>query len=77
MDSFPNFLEFITQARVPVLWVDGDEDPLADRMNYTGIYSTIRHHDANHYTTVAGGHVRMWDNAAEPILSSGDTIHNS
>ena len=68
LDSFPNFLAFITQARVPVLWVDGDEDRVAKRMDSAGIYATIRPHDANHYTSVAGGHVSMWSNAAEPVV---------
>ena len=68
LNTFPNFLDYLKQARVPVLWVDGNEDQVAKRMDYAGMYSTLRRHDMNHYTSVAGGHVSMWENSDEPVL---------
>lgn len=63
-----NFLELITQARLPILWVDGEQDTLAQRMDYAGIYATARKYPQNRYVTVRGGHVGMWENAAVPAI---------
>jgi pimeloyl-ACP methyl ester carboxylesterase len=67
-ESSHNFLELITQARLPILWVDGEQDQLAKRMDYAGIYATAPRHPKNRYVTVTGGHVDMWANAAAPSI---------
>ena len=68
VDTSPNFLELITKARKPIFWIDGEEDELAQRMGYAGIYGTARKHPQNKYATVPGGHVSMWGNAAGPVI---------
>ena len=68
LDTSPNFLELISQARKPILWIDGEKDGLARRMGYAGIFKTAREHPQNKYTIVRGGHVSMWKNAAEPVI---------
>jgi pimeloyl-ACP methyl ester carboxylesterase len=67
-ETSPNFLELITQARLPILWVDGEHDGLAQRMDYAGIYATAPKHPHNRYVIVRGGHVDMWANAAAPAI---------
>jgi len=67
LDTTPNFLDFITKTRLPLLWVDGKKDRLAKRMSYDEIYASAREHPQNHYTTVEGGHVSMWENAAPAV----------
>jgi pimeloyl-ACP methyl ester carboxylesterase len=68
LDTSPNFLELISQARKPIFWIDGEEDKLAQRLGYAGIYGTARNHPQNKYATVPGGHVSMWGNAAGPVI---------
>ena len=68
LDSSPNFLELITKARKPILWIDGRKDRLAQRMSYADIYETAQAHPQNKYMTIRGGHVSMWGNAAEPVI---------
>ena len=68
LDTSPNFLRVITQARLPLLWVDGKDDKLAKRMDYEEIYSTAHEHPQNEYSIVRGGHVSMWKPAATPVI---------
>ena len=68
LDSSPNFLKVIKQAKLPLLWIDGEDDRLAQRMDYKSIYETASVHPLNKHVTVAGGHVSMWENAATPIV---------
>ena len=68
LDTSPNFLELIREARKPIFWIDGEKDGLARRLNYVGIYKTVREHRQNKYAIVRGGHVSMWKHAAEPVI---------
>ena len=63
-----NFLEVIRQLKRPILWVDGAQDKVAFRLDYSEIYKFAPDLPKNRYTTVSGGHVDMWENAAIPAI---------
>jgi len=63
-----NFLEVIRQLKRPILWVDGDQDKVAFRLDYSELYKYAPDLLMNRYTTVSGGHVDMWENAVTPAI---------
>ncbi|MFO7681383.1 MAG: alpha/beta fold hydrolase [Chloroflexota bacterium] len=64
-----NFLEEIKRATLPLLWIDGKNDKLAERMRYREIFLTAPQSSTNRYEIVDGGHVDMWETAAVPTIS--------
>ena len=58
--------------KVPVLWIDGENDRAAARMGYENLFRQIKKYSKfkeNKYLEVSGGHIGMMDYASKPILN--------
>jgi len=70
--QFPNPATHFDSMKVPVLWIDGDNDRAAARMGYENLFNQIQKHSKfkeNKYLEVSGGHIGMMDYVSKPILN--------
>ena len=66
---FPSHIDGLQKLKVPILWIDGENDILSRNMNYAYLYKNYtKRHALNRYVVVPGGHVGMWFNTSDPII---------
>jgi pimeloyl-ACP methyl ester carboxylesterase len=65
---FPHPIRALRRLPVPLLWLDGREDGLAQRLDYYGIFEGAQYFARNQYQEVTGGHVSMLDHTSRPMI---------